>query len=95
MCADSADTIISRFREAGFSPNELVALMSAHSIGVANVDDIPRVASVTCLHQGYLDSKFSFLRPPLDSTPKLFDTQFFLETLLPGRYAMQQVFICY
>ena len=33
---DSVDTIIARFEDAGFSPDELVALLASHSIAAAD-----------------------------------------------------------
>jgi len=41
---DSADDIISRFADAGLNAEELVALMAAHSIAGANVDNTPGIA---------------------------------------------------
>ncbi|KZV72551.1 class II peroxidase [Peniophora sp. CONT] len=64
---DSIDKILARMDDGGsFTPAEVVALLSAHSVGASdNVDaTIPRT--------------------PFDSTPSLFDSQFFLDTQLKG-----------
>jgi hypothetical protein len=59
-------TILARMADAGFSPEELVALLASHSI--AGADDVdPDSAGL-----------------PFDSTPDVFDTQFFVETQLVG-----------
>ncbi|VDC04945.1 unnamed protein product [Peniophora sp. CBMAI 1063] len=64
---DSVDKILARMADGGgFSPAEVVALLTAHTVGAAdNIDaTIPRT--------------------PFDSTPSLFDSQFFLDTQLKG-----------
>lgn len=58
---DSADAIIERFAEVGFSPQELVVLLASHSLGAADA---------------FANGE------PLDSTPAVFDSQFFVETQL-------------
>ncbi|KAJ7666360.1 manganese peroxidase isozyme precursor [Mycena rosella] len=63
---DSADTIIARFADAGFSANEIVDLLASHTVAAQD--------RVDPAHQGF----------PFDSTPGVFDTQFFIETLLVG-----------
>jgi len=42
--------IISRFANAGLTANELVALMAAHSVAGANVDNAPGIAYVLMLY---------------------------------------------
>ncbi|KLO15186.1 heme peroxidase [Schizopora paradoxa] len=59
LSSDDVNTIFARLADAGFSPTELVQLLSAHS--TAHVDS------------------FTF-----DTTPTIFDTQFFLDVLLKG-----------
>lgn len=61
---DSADVIFARFADAGFNPDEVVALLASHSIAASKIIN-PSIAGA-----------------PFDSTPELFDTQFFLEQLL-------------
>ncbi|KAF8145601.1 manganese-dependent peroxidase [Mycena galopus ATCC 62051] len=62
----NVDVILARMAEAGFTPAEVVALLSSHSI--AGADDVdPTISGV-----------------PFDSTPSVFDTQFFVETQLRG-----------
>ncbi|KAJ6532873.1 heme peroxidase [Mycena vulgaris] len=63
---DSADKIIARFADAGFSANEIVDLLASHT--VAAQDHVDPLIPGT----------------PFDSTPGVFDTQFFIETLLNG-----------
>jgi hypothetical protein len=63
---DSLDTILARFKEVGFTPAEVVALLASHSIAAADhVDE-------------------SIPGTPFDSTPGVFDTQFFIEVQLRG-----------
>ncbi|KAL5514746.1 hypothetical protein ACEPAG_2062 [Sanghuangporus baumii] len=61
---DSVDTILARFADAGFSSDELVALLASHSLAAAD--------SLTAGPVG----------APFDSTPRVFDSQFFVETRL-------------
>ncbi|OSX59886.1 hypothetical protein POSPLADRAFT_1149890, partial [Postia placenta MAD-698-R-SB12] len=63
---DSVKDILARMSDAGFTPDDTVALLAAHSVAVQNTVD-PTIPDT-----------------PLDSTPELFDTQFYLETLLRG-----------
>ncbi|KAJ6571094.1 manganese peroxidase isozyme precursor [Mycena capillaripes] len=63
---DSADKIVARFADAGFSPNEIVDLLASHTVAA----------------QDHVDA--SIPGSPFDSTPGVFDTQFFIETLLKG-----------
>ncbi|KAJ7483783.1 manganese peroxidase 1 [Mycena galericulata] len=63
---DGVTSILARMGDAGFTPAEVVALLSSHSI--AGADDV--------------DPTISGL--PFDSTPSVFDTQFFVETQLRG-----------
>ncbi|KAJ7144200.1 manganese peroxidase isozyme precursor [Mycena epipterygia] len=63
---DSADKIIARFADAGFSANEIVDLLASHTVAA----------------QDHVDA--SIPGTPFDSTPGVFDTQFFIETLLNG-----------
>ncbi|KAL1948500.1 hypothetical protein VTO73DRAFT_12575 [Trametes versicolor] len=63
---DSVDTILARMSDAGFSADEVVALLSSHSVAA----------------QDHLDTTIA--GSPLDSTPSVFDAQFFVETLLNG-----------
>jgi len=67
--ADSATKIIDRFADAGnITPDEIVALLSSHSI--ANAD--------------HVDPTIPGGAVPFDSTQNTFDTQFHLEVLLKG-----------
>ncbi|TFY83699.1 hypothetical protein EWM64_g315 [Hericium alpestre] len=63
---DSVDSILSRFRDAGFNTAEVVALLASHTVAAADTVD-PTIPGT-----------------PFDSTPSLFDTQFFIETQLAG-----------
>ncbi|OJT04167.1 Versatile peroxidase VPL1 [Trametes pubescens] len=63
---DSVDTILARMSDAGFSADEVVALLAAHSVA-AQEHIVTSIAG-----------------SPLDSTPSVFDAQFFVETLLNG-----------
>ncbi|EJD00160.1 fungal versatile peroxidase from pleurotus Eryngii [Fomitiporia mediterranea MF3/22] len=63
---DSVDKILARFADAGFSTNEVVALLASHSIAAADHVDETIPGS------------------PFDSTPGVFDSQFFIETQLKG-----------
>ncbi|KAJ7203244.1 heme peroxidase [Mycena pura] len=63
---DSADKIIARFADAGFTANEIVDLLASHTVAA----------------QDHVDP--SIHGSPFDSTPSVFDTQFFIETLLNG-----------
>ncbi|KAF8999652.1 NPOD, class II peroxidase [Cyathus striatus] len=63
---DTVTSILARFADVGFAPNEVVSLLAAHSIAANYLTDKPVAGA------------------PLDSTPALFDTQFFIETLLQG-----------
>lgn len=64
LLSDSPDVILKRFKEVGFSPREVVALLASHSI--AAVDGVP----------GPIHGD------PFDSTARVFDSQFFVETQL-------------
>ncbi|KAI0256111.1 manganese peroxidase 3 [Lactifluus subvellereus] len=63
---DDVTTILARFEDVGFGPDEVVALLASHSIAAADQVD-PESPGV-----------------PFDSTPGIFDTQFYIETLLVG-----------
>lgn len=63
---DSVDKILARFADAGFSSDEVVALLASHSIAAADHVDETIPGS------------------PFDSTPGVFDSQFFIETQLKG-----------
>ncbi|KAH8112289.1 manganese peroxidase 1 precursor [Phellopilus nigrolimitatus] len=63
---DTVDSILARFSDAGFGPDEVVALLASHSIAAADHVD-PSIPGT-----------------PLDSTPGVFDSQFFVETQLHG-----------
>ncbi|KAK7454055.1 fungal class II heme-containing peroxidase [Stygiomarasmius scandens] len=63
---DSVTKILDRFGDAGFSPNEVVALLASHSVAAADHVD-PTIPG-----------------SPSDSTPGIFDSQFFIETRLKG-----------
>lgn len=64
--ADGVDQMLERMEDAGFSANELVALLASHSVGTQKSVD-PSVPGLS-----------------LDSTPGVFDNQFFVDTLLRG-----------
>ncbi|KII92147.1 hypothetical protein PLICRDRAFT_172282 [Plicaturopsis crispa FD-325 SS-3] len=63
---DSVDKILARFKDAGFTTNEVVALLASHTVAAADLVD-PTIPGT-----------------PFDSTPEVFDTQFFIETQLRG-----------
>ncbi|KII92123.1 hypothetical protein PLICRDRAFT_461658 [Plicaturopsis crispa FD-325 SS-3] len=63
---DSTDKILARFSDAGFTSDEVVALLASHSVAAADLVD-PTIPGT-----------------PFDSTPEVFDTQFFIETQLRG-----------
>nr|WCB70288.1 manganese peroxidase MnP3 [Trametes hirsuta] len=64
---DTVDTILARFKDAaGFTPEEVVALLASHTVAAADEVD-PTIPGT-----------------PFDSTPEIFDTQFFIETQLRG-----------
>ncbi|KAI0344617.1 lignin peroxidase [Trametopsis cervina] len=63
---DSADKILARMADIGFSPIEVVHLLSSHSVAAQYEVDTDVAGS------------------PFDSTPGVFDTQFFVESLLKG-----------
>nr|BAD52441.2 lignin peroxidase [Trametopsis cervina] len=63
---DSADKILARMADIGFSPTEVVHLLASHSIAAQYEVDTDVAGS------------------PFDSTPSVFDTQFFVESLLHG-----------
>ncbi|KII90769.1 hypothetical protein PLICRDRAFT_52464 [Plicaturopsis crispa FD-325 SS-3] len=62
----SVDQILSRFSDAGFTTDEVVALLASHTVAAADLVD-PTIPGT-----------------PFDSTPEIFDTQFFIETQLRG-----------
>ncbi|KAL0581814.1 fungal class II heme-containing peroxidase [Marasmius crinis-equi] len=63
---DTVTSILDRFGEVGFSPDEVVALLASHSIAAADHVDETIPGS------------------PFDSTPGVFDAQFFVEVQLRG-----------
>ncbi|KAF9453904.1 class II peroxidase [Macrolepiota fuliginosa MF-IS2] len=63
---DSVTKILARFKDAGFNPDEVVALLASHSVAASDTI-VPGLRGV-----------------PFDSTPGVFDTQFFIETMLKG-----------
>ncbi|KAJ7677881.1 putative versatile peroxidase [Mycena polygramma] len=63
---DTITSILARFAEVGFSPEEVVALLASHSVAAADHVD-PNIPGT-----------------PFDSTPGVFDTQFFIEVQLRG-----------
>ncbi|KAJ7916810.1 putative versatile peroxidase [Mycena leptocephala] len=63
---DTITTILARFAQVNFSPDEVVALLASHTIAAADHVD-PTIPGT-----------------PFDSTPGIFDTQFFIETQLRG-----------
>ncbi|KAA1474285.1 manganese peroxidase 1 [Dentipellis sp. KUC8613] len=63
---DTVDSIISRFADAGFTTDEIVALLASHTVAAADKVDVTIPGT------------------PFDSTPEIFDTQFFIETQLRG-----------
>lgn len=63
---DTVDSILARFGDAGFSADEVVALLASHTIAAADHVD-PSIPGT-----------------PFDSTPGVFDSQFFVETQLRG-----------
>ncbi|TFK17811.1 peroxidase [Coprinopsis marcescibilis] len=65
---NTVDTILNRMGDAGFSAAETVDLLTAH----------------TMASQEALNLNPAAARAPFDSTPAVFDSQFFIETLLKG-----------
>ncbi|TFK27219.1 hypothetical protein FA15DRAFT_217622 [Coprinopsis marcescibilis] len=65
---NTADAILNRMGDAGFSHDETVDLLSAHTIAAQEALNLNAAAT----------------RAPFDSTPAVFDSQFFIETLLRG-----------
>ncbi|KAF7291422.1 Peroxidase [Mycena indigotica] len=63
---DSILSILLRFADAGFTPNEIVDLLVSHTVAAQDHVD-PTIPGT-----------------PFDSTPGVFDSQFFIETLLVG-----------
>nr|AFK91531.1 manganese peroxidase 3 [Cerrena unicolor]AFK91532.1 manganese peroxidase 3 [Cerrena unicolor] len=63
---DDVTKILNRFADAGFSSDEVVALLASHTIAAA--DHVDETIPGT----------------PFDSTPNVFDSQFFIETQLKG-----------
>ncbi|KAK0207355.1 manganese peroxidase 1 precursor [Armillaria fumosa] len=63
---DTVTSILARFADAGFTPPEVIALLSSHSVAAADHVDVTIPGT------------------PFDSTPALFDTQFFVEVQLRG-----------
>ncbi|KAA1474286.1 manganese peroxidase 2 [Dentipellis sp. KUC8613] len=63
---DTVDSILARFADADFSTDEVIALLSSHTIAAADKVDVTIPGT------------------PFDSTPEIFDTQFFIETQLRG-----------
>lgn len=73
---DSVKDILARMSDAGFTPDDTVALLAAHSVAVQNTVD-PTIPDT-----------------PLDSTPELFDTQFYLEVCL-GMWSAWRYFVTF
>ncbi|TFK27218.1 heme peroxidase [Coprinopsis marcescibilis] len=67
---NDVNTILNRMADAGFSASDTVDLLSAH----------------TMASQEALNLNPAAARAPFDSTPAIFDSQFFIETLLKGRF---------
>ncbi|KAJ3570990.1 hypothetical protein NP233_g4039 [Leucocoprinus birnbaumii] len=63
---DTVDSILDRFGDAGFNPDEVIALLASHSVAAA--DHVDETIPGT----------------PFDSTPDIFDSQFFIEVQLAG-----------
>ncbi|KAF9553326.1 manganese peroxidase [Agrocybe pediades] len=70
---DDVTTILARFHDVGFTPDEVIALLAAHSTGSNYVLDPMAVQA------------------PFDTTPEMFDSQFYIETLLPGKFGNESV----
>lgn len=85
---DSAESILSRFADAGLSAKELVVLMSAHSIAVANVDNTPGIAYVVSLFStqvALLDRSFlvrHWIRPQKFMIPSSTSKSYFQEFII-------------
>ncbi|KAK0195899.1 manganese dependent peroxidase 1 [Armillaria mellea] len=73
---DATDKIFARFQDAGFTTNEVVALLASHTIAAADLVD-PTVRSLE-YYVGEIPGT------PFDSTPGLYDSQFFIEVQLHG-----------
>ena len=74
---DSADTILSRFGDAGFSPFEVVALLA--SLVCPSLNGLPPHGS----SYNHSIATSSFVKPGarFDCTPHVFDTRFYAEVL--------------
>lgn len=84
---DTTNSILARFADAGFSAAQVVALLAAYvpSILFSLVYTALRLTASrhTIATADLVDPTIP--RTPLDTTPELFDTQFYVETLLRGR----------
>lgn len=76
---DSADKIIARFADAGFTANEIVDLLASHT--VAAQDHVDPSIHVRWIEHAMPDelTNPAGQGSPFDSTPSVFDTQFFIE----------------
>jgi hypothetical protein len=82
---DSTDVIFARFADAGFNTDEVVALLASLVYSLSYND---RVADYGRCRHSIAASKIvnpSIAGAPFDSTPNIFDTQFYLEELLRAR----------
>ncbi|KAK0436797.1 manganese peroxidase 1 precursor [Desarmillaria tabescens] len=80
---DNVTTIIARFADAGFESPEIIALLASHSVAGADHVD-PTVAFIHLYIRRLLLKDLQIPGTPFDSTPSLFDTQFFVEVQLRG-----------
>ena len=82
---DSSDVIFARFADAGFNTDEVVALLASL---VYSLSHRGRVADYGQCRHSIAASKIinsSIAGAPFDTTPDMFDTQFYLEELLRSR----------
>jgi hypothetical protein len=90
---DDVTTILARFDDAGFGPDEVVALLASYAALVSS-----KCAGYLYFHPRHsiaaadtVDT--SIPGTPFDSTPGYFDTQFYVETLLKGTLYPGSVFL--
>ncbi|KAL6303486.1 heme peroxidase [Sparassis latifolia] len=63
---DPVERVLARMEDAGFTAEDTVALLAAHSVGTQKTID-PTISNT-----------------PFDTTPRVFDSQYYLEILLRG-----------
>ncbi|TFY81720.1 hypothetical protein EWM64_g2297 [Hericium alpestre] len=81
--SDGTDKIFSRMEDAGFSIIDTVNLLASHTVAAQDKVDASIPARLHGLSFWVLLT-ISYQGTPFDSTPSMFDSQFFVETLLQG-----------